>query len=189
MDTGPPRVCGPLAERGLMNALLTVFAPVALTLAALSLPVSAANAPLHPPAEVLQSLGQLRAIVSLDGLPAEIRRGDFALPDGKNVGGWAIAEPGASWNATDVVVNPSLPYRRFIVAACSATICVLHYERGGIALTDLVMCLRRKGDGWKATWLAYGHPPAKNLAELRALLENRSTLVYHDDTNAHIDYY
>jgi hypothetical protein len=143
---------------------------------------------LHPPPPLLQSLGQLHEIDSLDALPEQIRRGHFTLPDGKKAGGWVLAAPGGAWNATDSIVDPSLPGRRMIFAACTATVCVMHYERGGIALIDLVMSLTRQRNGWKVTWLAYGHPPAKNLDALRALLQNRSTLSYHDDANARIDY-
>ena len=143
---------------------------------------------LHPPAAVIASLAQLREIDSLAGLPAPIRGGVFALPGGTQSRGWELAAPGASWNATDAIVDPSLPGRRMIVALCSATICVLHYERGGIAHVYLVMSLVRKGDAWTATWLAYGHPGATNVEALKSLLQNRSSLDYHDDTNARIDY-
>ncbi|HEV3092493.1 MAG TPA: hypothetical protein VGX91_13710 [Candidatus Cybelea sp.] len=120
-------------------------------------------------------------------VPDEIRRGDFSLPDGTKPQGWKMAAPGDAWNSTDAIVDPSLPSRRMILAACSATICVLHYERG-VGLIDLVMSLVRGDGGWKATWLAYGHPPVEKLDALRALLRNRSSLAYHDDADAHIDY-
>jgi hypothetical protein len=167
---------------------LPPIAGAAFAAAVMCVPARAGNMPLHPPTAVLQSLKQLREIDSIDGLPAEIRHGHFTLPDGTRAGGWTLAAPGGAWNSTDSIVDPSLPGRRMIFGACSATICLLHYERGGIALIDFVMSLTRERDGWKATWLAYGHPPAKNLDALRGLLQNHSTLVYHDDTNPHIDY-
>jgi hypothetical protein len=171
-----------------MKSLAPTVAAAAFAAVVFCAAARAGNAPLHPPTSVVQSFKQLHEIDSLDGLPEEIRRGHFTLPDGTKAGGWTLAAPGGAWNSTDSIVDPSLPGRRLIFAACSATICLLHYERGGIALIDLVMSLARERDGWKATWLAYGHPPAKNLDALRALLQNRSTLVYHDDTNARIDY-
>ena len=137
---------------------------------------------------VIHSLAQLREVDSLAALPLPIRRGEFALPGGTQSKGWELAAPGAAWNATDAVVDPSLPGRRMIVALCNAIVCVLHYERGGIAHIYLVMTLTRKGDGWTATWLAYGHPGAANAETLRSLLQNRSSLDYHDDTDARIDY-
>jgi hypothetical protein len=148
----------------------------------------AENTTLHPPAAVIQSLAQLREIDSLAGLPAEIRRGVFGLPGGTQSKGWELAAPGGAWNATDSIVDPSLPGRRMIFALCNADICVLHYERGGIAHMYLVMTLVRKGDEWMATWLAYGHPGAANVQGLKSLLQNRSSLDYHDDTDARLDY-
>jgi len=46
-----------------------------------------------------------------------------------------IAEPGAEFQATDVVVNPKLPIRRLVAAGCSIEYCLVYYERGGIAHT------------------------------------------------------
>jgi hypothetical protein len=149
---------------------------------------SSAGTWLHPPAQVMKSLEQLRETDSLGGLPDAIRQGTFTLPDGTNAKGWKLAAPGAAWNSTDSIIDPSSPGRRLIFAANNATICVLHYERGGIALIDLVMSLTRRGDSWRVTWLAYGHPPAKNLDALRELLRNHSALIYHDDPSPHIDY-
>jgi hypothetical protein len=146
------------------------------------------SVPLHPPPAVLRSLEQLHEIDSLDQLPPDIRQGHFTLPNGTKSSGWKLASPGGAWNATDSIIDPSLPGRRMIFAACNPTICLLHYERGGVAHIVLIMSLTRERDGWKATWLAYGHPPAKNFNALRALLRNQSTLVYHDDTDANIDY-
>ena len=54
-----------------------------------------------------------------------------------------IAEPGRPFQATDVLVTPSLPIRRMVFAGCSADFhCLLYYERGGIATARLVMLFR-----------------------------------------------
>ena len=42
-----------------------------------------------------------------------------------------IAEPGAEFQVTDVVVNPKLPIRRLVAAGCSTDHCLVYYERGG----------------------------------------------------------
>jgi hypothetical protein len=47
----------------------------------------------------------------------------------------AIAEPGAEFQATDVIVKPGLPTRRLVAAGCSTDHCLVYYERGGIAHT------------------------------------------------------
>ena len=47
-----------------------------------------------------------------------------------------IAEPGAEFQATDVIGNPKLPIRRLVAAGCSNDFhCLVYYERGGIAHT------------------------------------------------------
>ncbi len=46
-----------------------------------------------------------------------------------------LAEPGAAFQVTDVVVDPKLPIRRLVVAGCSIDHCLVYYERGGIAHT------------------------------------------------------
>jgi hypothetical protein len=46
---------------------------------------------------------------------------------------FAMAEPDAEFQVTDVVMKQGLPFRRLIIAACSADRCLVHYERGGIA--------------------------------------------------------
>jgi hypothetical protein len=45
----------------------------------------------------------------------------------------AIADPGAPFQVTDVITDPSLPIRRLGVAGCSQDHCLVYYERGGIA--------------------------------------------------------
>jgi hypothetical protein len=49
-----------------------------------------------------------------------------------------IADPGAPFQDAGVIVNPKLPMRRLVAAACSTDHCLVHYERGGIAHTWLV---------------------------------------------------
>ncbi len=45
-----------------------------------------------------------------------------------------LAEPGANWQATDVVtLGTNLPTKRLIWAVASPDQCIVHYESGGIA--------------------------------------------------------
>ena len=46
-----------------------------------------------------------------------------------------IADAGAEFQATDVMVKPNLPIRRLVKAGCSIDHCLVYYERGGIAHT------------------------------------------------------
>jgi len=74
-------------------------------------------------------------VTSIRGLPLGVREELQTLFGSQSLD---IAEPGAEFQATDDIVNPSLPIRRLVAAGCSADHCLVHYERGGIARTRLV---------------------------------------------------
>ena len=77
-------------------------------------------------------------VTSIRGLPLGVRDGLQTL-----FGSLAldIAEPGAAFQVTEVVVNPKLPIRRLVAAGCSTDHCLVYYERGGIAHTFHVALL------------------------------------------------
>ena len=137
---------------------------------------------LHPPAVVLQQLDALKRVERVADLPAPVREGAFE--GAPSPLGWAIAEPGAAWNATDVVTDPKLPGRRLYFAACTDALCLVHYARGGIAFSVNLVAIARHGNRWKAIWSASGSQPIRDLPELRAVLRNRSKLGYADTCEA-----
>ena len=71
-------------------------------------------------------------VTSVRGLPLGVRDELQTLFRSQTL---EIAEPGQAFRATDVVMNPSLPSRRLVAAACSNDRCIVYYERGGIAHT------------------------------------------------------
>jgi hypothetical protein len=71
-------------------------------------------------------------VTSIRGLPLGVRDELQKMFGG---GALDIAEPGAAFQVTDVMVTPSLPIRRLVTAACSTDHCLVYYERGGIAHT------------------------------------------------------
>ena len=71
-------------------------------------------------------------VTSIRGLPLGVRDGLQSLFGSL---GLDIAEPGAEFQATDVIVNPKLPIRRLVAAGCSTDHCLVYYERGGIVQT------------------------------------------------------
>ena len=71
-------------------------------------------------------------VTSVRGLPLGVRE---AMQTLFGSGLLDIAEPGAEFQATDLMVNPKLPSRRLVIAGCSADHCLVYYERGGIART------------------------------------------------------
>ena len=93
---------------------------------------------------------QFAIVTSVRGLPLGVRDqlqklfGTQALE---------IAEPGAPFQATDVLVTPRLPIRRMISAGCSNDHhCLLYYERGGIAHTRHAMLFAWTPDATRFEW-------------------------------------
>jgi hypothetical protein len=84
-----------------------------------------------------------------------------------------LAEPGQKWNATDAIIDPTLPGRRLIWAAVGDDYYVVHYERGGIAHTYhiLVAKLAKNDAKPKVVWRAIGGP-FKNYAAFLDALRN-----------------
>src|SRR6266478_4149633 len=82
-----------------------------------------------------------------------------------------IADPGQNWNATDAIMDPTLPAKRLIWAAIGGEYYVVHYERGGIAHTFHILVAKfSKNDARvKAVWRAVGGPFKNYAAFLDAL--------------------
>jgi hypothetical protein len=71
-------------------------------------------------------------VTSIRGLPLGVRAELRTLFGNATLD---IAEPGAEFQVTDVIVTPRLPIRRLAGAWCSTDHCLVYYERGGIAHT------------------------------------------------------
>jgi hypothetical protein len=77
-------------------------------------------------------------VTSIRGLPLGVREALQTLFGSQSLD---IAEPGAEFQATDVIVDPKLPIRRLVVAGCSTDHCLVYYERGGVVHTWQVALL------------------------------------------------
>ena len=75
---------------------------------------------------------RFEVVTSIRGLPLGVREELQTLFRSTSLD---IAEPGAAFRATDVILEPNLPTRRLVMAACSIDHCMVYYERGGIAHT------------------------------------------------------
>jgi hypothetical protein len=73
---------------------------------------------------------RFQVVTSVRGLPLGVREALQRLFGSEAM---AIAEPGAPFQATDEVTDPTLPIRRLGVAGCSQDHCLVSYERGGTA--------------------------------------------------------
>ena len=71
-------------------------------------------------------------VTSIRGLPLGVRNELQTLFGSQELD---IAEPGAEFQVTDVIVDPRLPIRRLIAAGCSTDHCIVYYERGGTTQT------------------------------------------------------
>jgi hypothetical protein len=150
-------------KRGFIFALLSAFA---------SAP-GFAQTTLVPPPPLAQQLNKLQPVSRFASLPVAIRTGRFSV-DGTSALGWKMAEPGAPFNVTDAAI-PGLPGRRLIFAACSSDLCVIHYERGGVAHFYEILVLSLRASGWSAIWNLVGSKAIPNLEAFRAMV-NRSAL-------------
>jgi hypothetical protein len=97
-----------------------------------------------PPAELSGALlthvkdERFGIVTSIRGLPLGVREALQTLFGSQSLD---IAEPGAEFQATDVIVDPKLPIRRLVVAGCSTDHCLVYYERGGVVHTWQVALL------------------------------------------------
>jgi hypothetical protein len=103
--------------------------------------------------KALQNASRFHEMHSTDDLPPAI----VALCAGDND---KMADPGQKWNATDVIIDSTLPGKRLIWAAVGGEYYVVHYERGGIAHTFHILIARLTKDDSKpkVVWRALGGP-------------------------------
>lgn len=82
-----------------------------------------------------------------------------------------LADPGQNWNATDVVTDATLPWKRLIWAAVGGDYYVVHYERGGIdhSFHILVAKLGSRDASPRVVWHGVGHQLKNYAAFVEAL--------------------
>jgi hypothetical protein len=108
---------------------------------------------------------QFMTVTSVTGLPLVVRDSLKGLFGGSTL---ALANPGAEFQATDVVMKPNLPIRRLILAGCSADHCLVYYERGGIAHTRYVMLFQWRNTGSPFEWGGSAPAGLANLEEVKS---------------------
>ena len=88
-------------------------------------------------------------VTSIRGLPLGVREALQTLFGGFSLD---IAEPGAAFQATDVMSTPRLPSRRLVAAGCATDHCIVYYERGGIAHTWQVALFHWAPEATRFEW-------------------------------------
>src|SRR5581483_2983099 len=101
--------------------------------------------------KALQQEGNFRDLPTTKALPRAIL--DLCIGEGGKIAG-----PGQPWNATDAIIDPSLPGRRLVWAVTDGNYYIVHYESGGIAhLFHFVVATFPKGASKpKLVWQADG---------------------------------
>ena len=102
-------------------------------------------------------------VTSIRGLPLGVRDGLKTLFRSKTLD---IAEPGAEFQLTDVVIDPDVPIRRMVAAACTIEYCLVYFERGGGTHTWHVALFHWTPDATRFEW---GGPAPGGLATIDAV--------------------
>ncbi len=116
--------------------------------------------------KILQRSSNFKEIHSVGRLPLAIK----ALCADDN---GRLAEPGEKWQVDDVSYDENLPQKRLIWAAQYEKYFVVHYERGGYALTYQVMfATLESGNHAKVLWRGGGERLKDFEGFLKALKKN-----------------
>ena len=75
---------------------------------------------------------RFQTVTSIRGLPLGVLYGLENLFGNQTLD---MVEPEAKLRFTDVIINPTMPRRRLVMAGCSVEYCLVYYERRGIAHT------------------------------------------------------
>jgi hypothetical protein len=80
-----------------------------------------------------------------------------------------MANPGGKFEATDFIIDSSLPQRRLIFAGVSGDRCFIHYERGGRGHSYIVAFFRLiSASSMEPLWSEYCDGPAATFHDLRS---------------------
>jgi hypothetical protein len=111
----------------------------------------------------------LTPVLHVGDLPPSVREGLRALFKER---AFAMAEPDAEFQVTDVIIKRGLPFRRLIIAACSSDHCLVHYEKGGIAHAYNVVLFALNRETAAFEWGGLARHRQSDLAALREQVLN-----------------
>jgi hypothetical protein len=94
---------------------------------------------------------------------------------------FALADPGADYQDTDVVSRPGLPSRRLLFAGSCDDRWFVFYEHGGLGHNYAILIFRSDSNGLpQFLWGGVGFQHARNLDQLRAAVASGK---FADDKN------
>lgn len=109
--------------------------------------------------------GNFSVITDMRNLPSPVLAA-FTERGGSRLG---IANPGQKFRATDVVVDVTMPSKRLILSGVSGEKVFVHYEQGGIGLSNvLALFAVPLKERLQPVWGGYCRAPAGNVQELQA---------------------
>ena len=109
--------------------------------------------------------GRFGVVTSIRGLPLGVRE---ALQELFGTLTLDIAEPGAEFQRTDVLVKPNLPTRRMVAAGCSTDhYCLVYYERGGFTHSWHVVLYRWRPTETRFEWGGSAPANLRSIDEVR----------------------
>lgn len=96
---------------------------------------------------------------------------------------FALADPGAPYQSTDVIHNPKLPFRRLVLAGRCQEFWFIHYEEGGRGHSYAVVLFRDNPNGDPTfVWGGRGFTRASSIGDLRTALAQK---LFSDDLPFH----
>ena len=108
--------------------------------------------------------GRFGIVTSIRGLPLGVRDGLQKLFRSKTLD---IAESGAAFQLSDVVVDPDIPIRRLALAGCTIEYCLVYYERGGGTHTWHVALFHWTPEATRFEWGGAAPGGLKTIDEVR----------------------
>src|SRR5215510_10088507 len=118
------------------------------------------------PAEVVAPKPPDSIVSHFADLPSPIQQTLLSVTRGQR-----FSDPGKKWNATDVILDPSIPQRRLVFAGTIAGNWFAYYEHGGRGKHEHVVVFSEDGTG-KASVAANvsPHRPLTTVADVKRLL-------------------
>jgi hypothetical protein len=115
--------------------------------------------------------GDFEIIRRVEALPRPVLAA-FTKQGGSRV---LMANPGEKFEATDYILDASVPRKRLVFAGISENKCFVHYEQGGRPHSFVLAFLTlTSAHEMKLLWQGYCDEPAADIQTLRSKLENAS---------------
>jgi hypothetical protein len=111
--------------------------------------------------------GQFNVVSKTEAIPTNVKQ---AFSKISRQPSFAMANPGQRFQATDVVLDRTLPFRRLVFAGVLDDRWFVHYEKGGYAHGYYVVAFKVDPDGdAHFVWGCSGVEGAKTLEQLRRI--------------------